>query len=494
MTTMLDSLVTGFTVALDPTNLLFCTIGVSLGTLVGVLPGLGPVTTMALLLPAVFHLPAEAALMMLSGIYYGAQYGSSTTAILLRIPGEASGVVTMRDGHAMAQQGRAGPALGIAALASLVGGLIAAAVLALLLRPLASLAIAFGPAETAALVLLGAAAAVAMSSGSLLTGWGMLIAGAVLGLVGTDLAGGLPRFTFGLLELSGGISFAPLAVGIFGFAELIRALTTDTGARIRAHGSVWPSRADLRDGSLPALRGSLVGSLIGIVPGGSTLLAALAAYSLEKGISGRRLDFGSGVVAGVAAPEAANNAAAQTAFAPLLAFGLPSNAIMAVMAGAMLMIGIAPGPSVVATRPEIILGLVASMLIGNLILVALNLPLVGIWTAVLRIPMKLLVPPIMVVCCVGIWSINGSVFDVWLLLGFGLVGWLLLCVDVDPTPLLLGFVLAPIFEEAARRALVQAYGDWWVFLNRPWSAGLLAAAVLATLLGIWHANRKGRAT
>ncbi len=485
MTEGFPALAGGLAVALEPLNLALCALGALAGTLVGVLPGLGPVATIALLLPAVFHLPPAGALMMLAGIYYGAQYGSSTTAILLRVPGEASGVVTMQDGHALALKGRAGPALGIAALASLMGGIVAALLLALLLRPVAALAVGFGPAETAALLLLGAAAAVAVAPGPLLTGWGLLLAGALLGLVGTDIGGGRPRFTLGIPELADGIGFAPLAIGLFGIAELIRATAAPiaTGAVARPR-HPWPTRQDLRDGAAPALRGSLVGSAVGLLSGGSTLLASLAAYAVERGLFGRSRRFGSGEIAGVAAPEAANNAAAQTAFAPLLALGLPANAVMAILAGAMLMIGVAPGPAAIAENPAVIWGLVASMLVGNVILVVLNLPFIGVWAALLRVPMPMLAPPVLLACCVGVWSGAGSLFDVWLMLGFGALGWALLRLGLDPTPLLLGFVLGAPFEEALRRTLFLSRGDWSPFLAEPLSLAFLLTAVAATLLAV----------
>jgi putative tricarboxylic transport membrane protein len=492
---MMDSLAAlgaGLWVALEPANLALCLAGVALGTLVGVLPGLGPVATIALLLPATFALPPAGALIMLAGIYYGAQYGSSTTAILLRVPGEASGVVTAQEGHLLARAGRAGPALGIAALASLLGGLVAALVLALLLQPIAALAVGFGPAETAALMLLGVAAAVALTPGPLLAAWALAALGALLGLVGTDIAGGRPRFTFGIPELADGIGFVPLAMGLFGIAELIRALERGEGqARAARPGAPWPSRQELRASAGPAARGGLVGSLIGLLPGGSTLLAALAAQAAERGVFRRRGRWGQGEMAGVAAPEAANNAASQTAFAPLLALGLPANAVMAVMAGAMFLQGIAPGPAVVQQRPEVIWAIVASMVIGNLMLVALNLPLVGLWAALLRLPMRWLAAGVLLLGCAGVWASSGSVFDVWLLAAFGALGWALSRAGFDPTPVLLGFVLAGPFEEALRRALVLARGDWGVFVAEPVSAALLAAAGAVTLAALAFRRRPG---
>lgn len=493
MSEALAMLGAGFSLALEPGNLLLCLAGVTLGTLVGVLPGLGPVATIALLLPLTFTLPPAGALIMLAGIYYGAQYGSSTTAILLRVPGEASGVVTAREGHELALRGRAGPALGIAALASLVGGIIAALVLALLLAPLARFAVAFGPAETAALMLLGIAAAVALSPVPLAAAWALAALGALLGLVGTDVAGGRPRFTFGIPELADGIGFIPLAMGLFGVAELIRALNGGGATRrTPAIGSPWPDRRDLKGAAGPALRGGIIGSGIGLLPGASTLLAALAAQAAERGIFRRGGLWGSGEMAGVAAPEAANNAAAQTSFAPLLALGLPANAVMAVLAGAMFLQGIAPGPAVVAERPELIGAIIVSMLIGNTMLVALNLPFVGLWAAVLRLPMRLLAAIVMVLGCAGLWASSGSVFDLWLLLGFSILGWALLRAGLEPTPLLIGFVLAGPFEEALRRALVLAGDNWGVFVTEPASAALLAAAGGVTALSLLQRMRAAR--
>ncbi|NGM20423.1 tripartite tricarboxylate transporter permease [Roseomonas stagni] len=492
MTEALAMLYAGLGPALEPANLLLCLAGVALGTLVGVLPGLGPVATIALLLPVTFALPPAGALIMLAGIYYGAQYGSSTTAILLRVPGEASGIVTAQEGHLLARAGRAGPALGIAALASLLGGLVAAVVLALLLAPLARFAIAFGPAETAALMLLGVAAAVALSPAPLLAAWALAALGALLGLVGTDVAGGRPRFTFGIPELADGIGFIPLAMGLFGVAELIRALESGGAARRTLPvGSPWPARREVAAATAPALRGSLIGSAIGLLPGASTLLAALAAQAAERGLFRRRGRWGQGEMAGVAAPEAANNAAAQTSFAPLLALGLPANATMAVLAGAMFLQGIAPGPAVVAERPDLVGAIILSMLVGNAMLVALNLPFVGLWAAVLRLPLRLLAAIVIVLSCGGLWASSGSVFDLWLLLGFALLGWALARARLDPTPLLIGFTLAAPFEEALRRALVLARGDWSVFLAEPASAALLAAAATVTALAAWMRCRPG---
>ncbi|TAD89297.1 MAG: tripartite tricarboxylate transporter permease [Alphaproteobacteria bacterium] len=489
MTEGVALLVSGLAQAFDPTTLGLCLAGVLLGTLVGVLPGLGPVATIALLLPITFSLPTAGALIMLAGIYYGAQYGSSTTAILLRVPGEASGVVTAQEGYRLAQAGRGGPALGIAALASLVGGVLSALALAVVMIPLARWSVTIGPAETACLMVLGIAAAVALTRGSLTANWALAAFGALLGLIGTDVAGGHPRFTFGIPELRDGIGFIPLAMGLFGVAELIRAL----GAREQdspplSATSAWPTRADLTSALAPAVRGGVIGTAVGLLPGASTLLAALAAQASERGLFRRHGAWGHGEMAGVAAPEAANNAAAQSSFAPLLALGLPANAVMAVIAGAMVLQGVAPGPAVVTHHPELIGAIIASLLLGNGMLVVLNLPLVGLWVAVLRVPLRWLAAFVVVVSCGGLWISTGSAVDLWLLLAFSLLGWALLRAGMDATPVLTGFVLAPPFEEALRRTLVLARGDWGVFLESPLSATLLVATVGVTGIAVWRTH------
>lgn len=451
----------GFAQALTLQNLMLCFIGALLGTLVGVLPGIGPAATLALLLPLTFALDPAGAIIMLAAIYYGAQYGGSTTSILLNVPGECSGVVTALDGHKMALAGRAGPAIAVASLASLFAGLVTAVGIATTAVPLAGLTTAIAPA----------------------------------GLVGTDLAGGMPRFTFGVPELRDGIGFVPLVMGIFGLAELIRALETGgRPERIRLVRWPWPTRADLRAGWAPTLRGTAIGSALGVLPGATTLLAALAARGAEAAFVPKDRPLGTGAVAGVAAPEAANNAAAQAALVPLLTLGLPGSPVMAVLAGALMIHAIMPGPGFIAQNPDLFTALMASLIVGNLILVVLNLPFAGVWASLLRIPFRRLVPLIVVISLIGVHSVQNSLFDVWLMLGFGVFGYLLLRLGLEPTPLVLGFILGPAFEEYLRRTLLFSRGDATVLLTDPVSAtalGLIATLsvwMLLSRLGTWRRN------
>jgi putative tricarboxylic transport membrane protein len=475
----LDAWAAGFVLALTTENLVLCFVGALLGTLVGVLPGIGPAATLALLLPLTFALEPAGAMIMLASIYYGAQYGGSTSSILLNLPGECSGVVTAIDGHKMALIGRAGPALAIAALASLFAGLVTAVGIATVAVPLSDLTTAIAPAGLVGLVALGLFAAAIMSPGPAVPALALILIGAGLGLVGTDLAGGQPRFTFGIPELRDGIGFVPLVMGIYGLAEIIRALeTSGRPESIRGLGWPWPTRADLRAGWWPTVRGTAVGSVLGVIPGTSTLLAALAARGLESGFKPRDRPLGTGAVAGVAAPEAANNAAAQSALVPLLTLGLPGSPVMAVLAGALMIHAILPGPGFISQNPDIFAALMASLIIGNVILVVLNLPFAGVWAALLRIPFRRLVPMILVISMIGVHSVQNSLFDVWLMLGFGLFGWALLRLGLEPTPLVLGFILGPAFEEYLRRTLLFSRGDPAVLLTDPVSAvclGMIAA-------------------
>ncbi|MFN8928559.1 MAG: tripartite tricarboxylate transporter permease [Rhodospirillales bacterium] len=483
----MSGLIAGVAAALEPTNLLLCVLGAVAGTIVGVLPGIGPAATVALLLPATFAMPPAGALIMLAAIYYGAQYGSSTAAILLNLPGEASGVVTAIDGHRMALAGRAGPAIGIAALASLVAGLSTAVLIALAAPALAAWSLLVSPAGLVGLMALGLAAAALVSPGPALPALALILAGGCLGLVGTDAAGGRPRFTLGIPELMDGIGFVPVAVGIFGVAELIRAL--ETGGRpdrVAPVGSPWPASADGAAGTLPAVRGTVVGGVLGLLPGGTTVLASLAARGVERLFPPRGTPLGQGAVAGVAAPEAATHAAAQTSLVPLLALGLPATPVMAVLAGAFMIQGIPPGPGLFATRPDVVGALVGSLVVGNLVLVLLNLPLAGVWAALLRIPFRFLVPPILVVGAVGVFGVQNSVFDVWLMLAFGLVGWGLRRAGLEPTPLVLGFVLGPGLEEHLRRTLLLSRGDPWALVADP--VGGACALLLVGLVG-WRMVR-----
>jgi putative tricarboxylic transport membrane protein len=489
-----SNLALGFGVALTFQNIAYCFAGVLLGTLVGVLPGIGPVTTVAMLLPISFTLPPVSALILLAGIYYGAQYGGSTTAILVNIPGEASSVVTTIDGHQMALQGRAGPALGIAAIGSFFAGCAATFAIALAAPPLAAVALQFGPAEYFSLMVCGLIAAVVLARGSVIKAVGMVILGLLLGLAGTDVNSGIRRFDFGFQGLADGIEFVALSMAIYGIAEVAHNLEQKSESAVvtSAIGRVWPTAGDIRH-CLPAiLRGTTLGSLLGVLPGGGALIAAFGAYTLEKRVARPPRNFGHGDIRGVAAPESANNAGAQTSFIPMLTLGLPSNPTMAMMIGAMMIHGIAPGPRVMTDRPDLFWGVVASMWIGNLMLVILNLPLVGIWVRFLRIPYRLLFPSIIVFCCIGTYTINSNVFDVFVMAFFAIFGYLCLKLDCEPAPLILGFVLGPMMEENLRRALLISRGDLSVFVTEPISLAFLIMAALLLIVVAAPAIRSTR--
>jgi putative tricarboxylic transport membrane protein len=477
----------GFGVAVTPLNLVYAFVGCLLGTLIGVLPGIGPLATIAMLLPATFALPPVSALIMLAGIYYGAQYGGSTTAILVNLPGEASSVVTVIDGHQMARRGRAGPALAAAGLGSFFAGCVGTLVLAAFAVPLTELAFVFGSVEYCALMVLGLVGAVVLASGDLLKAIGMVLLGLLLGLVGTDVNSGQVRFSFDVAELSDGIGFIVIAMGIFGYAEIIHNLGHGSPQRQLAATRVqglWPSRVDFRR-MLPAvLRGTGLGAVLGILPGGGAVMAAFAAYTVEKKtrLQPGETPLGQGNIRGVAAPEAANNAASQTSFIPLLTLGIPSNAVMAMMVGAMTIHNIQPGPQVMSSNPELFWGLIASMWIGNAMLLVLNLPLIGIWVKLLSVPYRWLFPAIVLFCAVGVYSTNNNVWDIWMVALFGAAGYVLIKLGMEPAPLLLGFILGPMMEEHLRRALLLSRGDWSVFVTRPLSAALLLLALI--LLGL----------
>ncbi|NJL07099.1 MAG: tripartite tricarboxylate transporter permease [Methylacidiphilales bacterium] len=484
----------GFEAALTLTNLLYCLIGVTLGTLVGVLPGIGPVATIAMLLPATYGQEPLSALIMLAGIYYGAQYGGSTSAILVNLPGESSSVVTCLDGHAMARQGRAGAALGIVALGSFFAGTVSTLLIAAIAAPLAAVALKFGPAEYFSLMVLGLVAAVVLASGSLAKAIAMTVLGLVIGLVGTDVNSGAVRFSFGIPELADGFGFVVVSMGLFGIAEIIHNI--EKGAQrdvyAAAVSGIWPKREDFRASWKPVLRGTFLGSLLGILPGGGAVLSAFAAYTLEKKLARDPTRFGRGAIEGVAAPEAANNAGAQTSFIPLLTLGIPPNAVMALMVGAMMIHGIVPGPQVMTDKPDLFWGLIASMWIGNLMLVLLNLPLIGIWIRLLRVPYHLLYPAILVFCCIGVYSVNQSAVEVMFAAGFGILGYVFIKLRCEPAPLLLGFVLGPLMEENLRRALLLSRGDPTVFLTRPLSLALLLAALALVVMLVLPAVRQTR--
>lgn len=491
---LLANLSLGFDVAFTLTNLLYCLAGVTLGTFVGVLPGLGPIATIAILLPVTFTLPPVSSLIMLSGIYYGAQYGGSTTAILINLPGEATSVATTLDGHAMAKQGRAGIALATAAIGSFFAGTVATFLLAAFAPPLAELALKFGPHEYFSLMVLGLVASVVLAHGSLLKAIGMILLGLLLGLIGADVNSGTQRFTFGIPELADGIGFVIVAMGVFGLGEIIRNLeheATRTAVIKRVTGLI-PTREDWRRMAAPILRGTAIGSLLGILPGNGALLGSFTAYSIEKKISKTPEQFGKGMIEGVAAPESANNAGAQTSFIPMLTLGIPSSPVMALMIGALIIQGIQPGPTVMTSQPALFWGIIVSMWIGNLFLVILNLPLIGLWVRMVSVPYHLLYPIILVFCCVGVYSLNNSTFDVYLMALFGLLGYLFIKLDCEPAPMMLGFILGPMMEEYLRRAMILSRGDATSFLTRPLSAGMLLAAIAALVVVLAPVIRKRR--
>lgn len=474
----------GITTAVTFQNLFYCLVGCILGTAVGVLPGLGPLATISMLLPFTFGLDPVTALIMLAGIYYGTQYGGSTTAILVNLPGETSSVVTTIDGYQMARQGRAGVALATAALSSFFAGTVGTLALALFSGPLTALVFELGPPEYFALMVLGLLGAVALNSGSMAKTIGMTIMGILVGLVGTDTSTGVVRYTFGLTELWDGIDIIILAVGVFAFSEIMLTLEQKTSEEVKTEKieTLTPTLKDVREMVAPAARGSLIGSLFGMLPGTGVAIASYMAYSIEKRVSRNRKMFGRGAIGGVAAPEAANNAAAQTAFAPTLTLGIPGNATMALMLGAMMMHNIQPGPQVMTSNPALFWGLIVSMWIGNLILVVLNLPLVGMWAKLLNVPYKFIYLAILFFCCIGVYSTQSSVLDVVFAAFFGLVGYVFRKLDCNPTPMMLGMVLGPIVEENFRRSMLIARGDPSFFLSRPIALVFLGIAVLLVLV------------
>jgi TctA family transporter len=491
---LLNNLALGFSTALTFQNLIYCFLGCLLGTLIGILPGLGPIATIAMLLPATYALPPIAALIMLAGIYYGAQYGGSTTAILLNIPGETSSVVTAIDGYQMARRGRAGVALFTAGMGSFFAGCVATFILAAFAAPLSQLAFKFGPAEYFSLMVLGLIGAVVLASGSLIKAIGMIILGLLMGLVGTDVNSGVSRYAFDVPELSDGIGFVSIAMGVFGFAEIMMNLEQKEKREsfLNKVTTLIPSWNDVKRMVPSILRGTAIGSVLGILPGGGAALAAFGAYSVEKKTSKYSAEFGQGAIEGVAGPESANNAAAQTSFIPLLTLGIPPNAVMALMVGAMTIHNIQPGPQVMTSNPALFWGLIASMWIGNLMLILLNLPLIGMWVQILKIPYRFLYPAILVFCCIGVYTVNNTVFDVYITATFGIIGYLFFKLGCEPAPLLLGFVLGPMMEENFRRALLLSRGDFSTFITRPLSLGLLVAAALMVVIVALPAIKQGR--
>ena len=494
MNELASNLALGFGTALSLQNLFLCFTGCMVGTLIGVLPGVGPIATIAMLLPITFGLDPVGALIMLAGIYYGAQYGGSTTAILVNIPGEATSVVTTLDGHQMAKNGRAGVALGIAAIGSFFAGTVATLFIAAVGKPLSQIAQFFGPAEYFSLMVLGLIFAVVLARGSVLKAMCMILLGLLLATVGTDLVSGQERLTMGIQDLSDGVDFASMAMGIFGFAEIIRNLENPEARDVVKSkiGRLLPGWQDLKDAAFPVLRGTFIGGLLGILPGNGAVLGPFAAYTVEKKLAKDPSRFGRGAIEGVAGPESANNAGAQTAFIPLLTLGIPPNAVMALMVGAMTIHGIVPGPQVMTKNPDLFWGMVASMWVGNLMLLIINLPLVGIWVRLLQVPYRLMFPAIMIFCCIGIDSINTNTTDVLFTGFFALSGYALLKFGFEPAPMLLGFVLGKLMEEKLRQAMILSRGSFMTFVERPLSLALLVLSAIMLLIAVLPAMRQRR--
>jgi putative tricarboxylic transport membrane protein len=493
---LFSNLALGFGVALTLKNIFFCFVGCFIGTLIGVLPGVGPIATIAMLLPITFGLDPVSALIMLAGIYYGAQYGGSTTAILVNIPGEATSVVTTLDGHQMARQGRAGVALGISAIGSFIAGSFATILIAALGAPLTKLALLFGPAEYFSLMVMGLCFSVVLARGSILKAIAMVIVGLLLSTIGTDLETGQERMTFGFPPLSDGLDFAVLAMGVFGFAEVIRNLENPETRDVvkQAVGRLLPSAAEFRQSAAPIARGTIVGSALGILPGNGAVLGPFASYTMEKKIAKDPSRFGRGAIEGVAGPESANNAGAQTSFIPLLTLGIPPNAVMALMVGAMTIHGVIPGPQVMTKNPQLFWGMIASMWVGNLMLLIINLPLIGLWVKLLKVPYRLMFPAILLFCSIGIYSINNSPVDVAFVAFFGIVGYLLIKLGFEPAPMLLGFVLGRLMEEKLRQALIISRGSFMTFVERPISLGLLIVALVILIIALLPSISRKRDT
>jgi putative tricarboxylic transport membrane protein len=491
---LLANLSVGLETALTLTNLMYCLLGVFLGTLIGVLPGLGPTATIAMLLPITFGLPPVSALIMLAGIYYGSQYGGSTTAILVNLPGEAASVVTALDGYQMAKQGRAGVALATAAIGSFFAGTVSTVLIVLFAPPLAEMALKFGPADYFSLMVLGLVVAVVLARGSLLHALGMVVLGLLLGLIGTDVNSGMARYTFELPELADGIGFVVVAMGMFGIGEIVRNLESEhtRSVMVKEIKNLMPTKEDWKRIVAPILRGTVLGSFLGLLPGSGSILGSFSAYSLEKKLSKHPEQFGKGAIEGVAGPESANNAGAQTSFIPMLTLGIPSNPVMALMIGAMIIQGIQPGPSVITEQPALFWGIIVSMWIGNLFLLVLNLPLIGLWVRLILVPYHYLYPLILVFCAIGVFSLNNNTFDIYMMALFGVLGYVFAKLDCEPAPMLLGFILGPLMEEYLRRALIISRGDAMVFLTRPISATMLVLAVIAMAIVLAPAVRKTR--
>ncbi len=491
---LLNNLCIGFQTSLSLINLWYAFLGAMLGTLIGVLPGIGPIATIAMLLPSMYSLQPTSALIMLAGIYYGAQYGGSTTAILINVPGEASSVVTALDGYQMARNGRAGPALAAAALSSFFAGTVGTLAVAAFAPPLTTLAFEFGAPEYCALMFLGLIGAVVLASGSLPKALAMVVLGLLLGQINTDVITAVSRFSFDIPELTDGINFVVIAMGLFSFGEIIANLGKSAEHRevfVKKVTGLMPTRQDFKDSAPAAARGTLIGCLLGVLPGAGPILASFTSYTVEKKIAKAPETFGKGAIEGVAAPEAANNSAAQTSFIPMLTLGIPTSAVMALMVGAMTLMGIQPGPQVMTSNPTLFWGLITSMWVGNLMLVVLNLPLIGIWVRLLTVPYRFLFPAIMAFCAIGVYSLSNNTFDVYCAAAFAVIGFLFHKLGLEPAPLILGFILGPMMEENLRRALLMARGDWSIFLTRPIAAVMIAiSAILMIVITVPAISKK----
>jgi putative tricarboxylic transport membrane protein len=494
MMDVLNQLLVGFSVAFQPVNLFYCFLGCLIGTLVGVLPGLGPTAAMSLLLPATFHTPPVTAIIMLAGIYYGAMYGGSTTSILVNIPGEAASVMTCLDGYAMARQGRAGPALGISAFGSFIAGTLGLVGLSFLSPPLVSFALKFGPPEYFSLMCLGMVVLSFLTSASLIQSLMMACFGIIIGTVGTDTVSGSTRFTFGTMELMDGVGLVPLVMGLFGISEILLNLEKKMDREIfltKVKG-LFPTFQDWMQAKWAILRGTVIGFFLGILPGGGAVLSSFVSYAIEKKCSKTPEKFGTGLIEGVAAPEAANNSAAQASFIPLLTLGLPSNVVMAVLLGALIIHGVTPGPLLLSQRPDVFWGVVASMYLGNIMLLVLNLPLIGMWVQLLKVPYPLMMPMIIIFCLIGSYSLAGSTMDVLIMLFFGIVGYLMKKLNYEAPPLVLAFVLGPMLEYYLKSSLMLSHGSFMIFFSRPISAVCLCLTLVLLFLPLLKTIREKR--
>ena len=491
----LQSILFGFQASLQPINLAYCFMGVLIGTLIGVLPGIGPAGAMAILLPATFHAPRLSSIIMLAGIYYGAMYGGSTTSILVNIPGEPSSIVTCLDGYQLARQGRAGPALGIAAFGSFIAGTFGVVGLMAIAGPLARFALKFGPPEYVGLMVLGLIILTYLTEKSFMKSITMAVFGLILSYIGLDLISGQVRFTLNKDQLLEGIGMVPMVMGLFGVAEVLENIEAAVDRSIfKAHiKGLFPSLKDWAASIWAIIRGTVVGFFLGILPGGGAILASFVSYAVEKKVSKHPEKFGKGAIEGVAGPEAANNAASSGAFVPLMTLGIPSNVVMAMLFAGLVIHGIRPGPLLIKDYPEVFWGVISSMYIGNIMLLALNLPLIGIWVKLLKVPFRFLFPMIILFCLVGVYSINNSVFDIWVMIIFGVVGYIMRKCDFEPAPLVLAFVLGPMLEQALRQSLIISDGSFTIFMTRPISAASLTVCALLLLAAGTKYSRRKRA-